>query len=74
MKFSERFKINVGQFEIDFVDINLKADIRLFLDPYFISKTDSLFAQQAYKTVEDFFEHVLFLLNLKKDDEVNKLF
>lgn len=52
----------------------MKEDIRLFLDPYFISKTDSLFAQQAYKTVEDFLEHVLFLLNLKKDDEVDKLF
>lgn len=34
MKFSEYFGLGLNQAELDFVDIELDGDMRLFIDPY----------------------------------------
>ena len=38
IKFSEYFKLEKNQLELDFVDVFIDGDIPLFVDPYFISR------------------------------------
>ena len=52
MKISEIFNLQKTQYELDFVDIDVDKDIPLFLDPYFISKMEFPFAENAYKTIK----------------------
>ena len=47
MKISEIFNLQKTQYELDFVDIDVDKDIPLFLDPYFISKMEFPFAENA---------------------------
>lgn len=47
MRFSEFFRLNLSQYELDFVDVPLETDIPLFIDPYAIAVrgvTDPWFA------------------------------
>ena len=63
MKISEIFNLNKSQFELDFVDIDPEVDTPLFLDPYFISKSDTEFGRAAYILLNDFFSTLLSSLN-----------
>lgn len=44
MKISKLFNFNKTQYELDFVEIEVTKDMRLFFDPYFISKMEIPFA------------------------------
>ena len=44
MKFSKYFGLNQRQAELDFVDIDVSRDTRLFLDPYSIEIKDNEFS------------------------------
>ncbi len=59
MKISEIFNLKKSQFELDFVDIDPEVDTPLFLDPYFISKSDTKFGRAAYLLLNDFFSTLL---------------
>lgn len=74
MKISEIFKLNKTQYELDFIDIDIDKDIPLFLDPYFISRQKSPFAQNAYVTLKSYFNYLLFLLQEQKLSEAKELF
>lgn len=62
MKISKLFNLNKTQYELDFVDIDVTKDMRLFLDPYFISKMEFPFAEDAYMTMKSYFDFLLSLL------------
>lgn len=74
MKISEIFKLNKSQYELDFVDIDIDKDMSLFLDPYFISKTEFPLAEEAYSTLKDYFNYLLLLLRKGKIQEAKECF
>ena len=55
MKISEKFNLKKSQFELDFVDVDEQTDTPLFLDPYYISKSEYFFAEKCRETIQSFF-------------------
>ena len=74
MRISKLFGLNKSQYELDFVDIDPDADIPLFLDPYFISKMEFPFAEEAYRTLKNYFDHLLALLRIGSIREAEEIF
>ncbi|MBF0216129.1 MAG: hypothetical protein HQL30_03930 [Candidatus Omnitrophica bacterium] len=67
MKFSKAFKLNKTQPELDFVDIDLKTDIPLFIDPYAISKRNDLWSVECHNIIVEYFQLVIDAI--KNDEE-----
>lgn len=74
MKISQLFSLGKSQYELDFVDIDINKDTPLFLDPYFISKIEFPFAEDAYKTLKNFFDYLLALLRTNRLREAKEVF
>ena len=74
MKISEIYNLNQTQYELDFVDIDPDKDVPLFLDPYFISKSDFPFAMMAYSYLTTYFEYLLALLRSDYITQAEELF
>lgn len=74
MNISRKFNMRKSQYELDFVDIDPNVDMRLFLDPYFISKCDFPFAIEAHSTIRSFFEFLLALLRGNRINEAHEVF
>lgn len=72
MHISKLFGLQKSQYELDFVDIDI--DTKLFLDPYFISKMDFPFAEEAYLTMKSFFDYLLSLLRNQYLDKAKEIF
>lgn len=65
--FSEFYKLEKQQSELDFVDVPVSGqDIRLFIDPYAISRRDEPWYSQGAGMVYDFFDHLLDLIRLNQ--------
>jgi hypothetical protein len=56
MRFSEYFKLGKTQAELDFIDIPLTTDIRLFLDPYALGYEQDSWFQDSSSLVINYFE------------------
>ena len=55
--FSEYFKLNKSQYELDFVDIPVNnGDIPLFIDPYAISRRSDRWSVQCHNLIVNFFQ------------------
>ena len=68
MRFSEHFRLGKTQIELDFVDIPLHTDIRLFVDPYGLSiDNDPLFVE-CNNTVVDYFQKLIDNIRRGNDD------
>lgn len=74
MRISQKFSLNKSQYELDFVDIDSDVDTPLFLDPYFISKCDFPFAEEAHYSIQSYFEYLLALLKSNHISEAEELF
>ncbi len=74
MKISKLFDIKKSQYELDFVDIDPEADMPLFLDPYYISKCEFPFEENAYESIRSYFEYLLALLKGKRIEQARELF
>ena len=59
MRFSEYFRLGLTQPELDFVDIDLDGDIRLFLDPYALRGRGDPLAVQCVADIRRFFQRLL---------------
>lgn len=59
IRFSEYFKLNKTQVELDFVDIPLNTDVTLFLDPYAFKIGDNLWSIECNDLIVDFFDEVI---------------
>ncbi len=61
--FSQFFKKNKNQYELDFVDIPINnGDIPLFIDPYAISKRSDKWSIECHNLIVDFFQEVVDLI------------
>lgn len=74
LKISKLFDLKKTQYELDFVDIDPEADMPLFLDPYYISKCEFPFAEEAYESIRSYFEYLLALLKGKRIEQARELF
>ena len=67
MRFSEHFRLNKEQIELDFVDIPLETDIPLYIDPHVISTRDDLFSVKCNNIVVNYFQTVV--TKIREGDE-----
>jgi hypothetical protein len=54
-KFAKAFGISKTQAELDFVDVPLHTDARLFIDPFAIGQRVDVWSQQCHTTLVVFF-------------------
>lgn len=66
MRISEHFGLNSSQPSLDFVDIDVYGDVRVFLDPRAIRQTPSDLARDSEALIKNFFERILACI--KSDD------
>lgn len=59
MRFSEQFGLRRGQAELDFVDIPLNTDIRVFIDPWALTTAHTPWSDDAHQLARLFFQRVL---------------
>jgi hypothetical protein len=57
--FSNAFDIGKTQAELDFIDVSLTKDNRLFLDPFVLSQKADRWSQNAHRTVITFFQLIV---------------
>ena len=74
MKISKLFGLNKSQHELDFVDVDIDHDLPLFLDPYFIAKSDFPIAYEAHLSLRSFFNCLLKTLRENRINEAEELF
>jgi len=72
MHFSTFLNLNIsGHEDIEFVDINLKTDIKLFLDPWLIENMNDSFSKQCTTVINSFFNYAF---DCCTSNDNNKLF
>jgi len=74
MKISENFGLSKSQYELDFVDVDTNTDTPLFLDPYFIAKSDFPFASEAHLSLRSYFVCLLDALREDRKKDAEELF
>src|ERR1700737_4831779 len=74
MKISERFRLQKSQFELDFIDIDTDVDVPLFLDPYFLGQRADDFSIKAARSVRNFFNYFISLLQANEVESARRLF
>jgi hypothetical protein len=58
-RFSNHFKLEKSQVELDFVDINTSKDLPVYVDPFAIEIRDDLWSTDAARYIRTFFQEVL---------------
>ena len=74
MNISEIFNLERTQQELDFVDIDIKCDTPLFIDPAFLSTKNDRWSINSMRTLKNFFQNVIDLINADKQKEAKLLF
>lgn len=67
IRFSDYFHLNKEQSQLDFVDIPLDTDVRLYVDPYALSVSGNDWLRECGNIVVNFFEY--FLGAIRENDE-----
>lgn len=74
MHFSNFFNLNIiGHEDIDFVDVNLKTDIKLFIDPCLIEGRNDIFSKDCELTINSFFNCIFDCCRSNNDDKLRQL-
>lgn len=66
MRVTDYYSLGVTQAEVDFVDVDVKNDVRLFVDPQAFISLPSPWAHECVALVQDFFERVV--IAIRNDD------
>jgi hypothetical protein len=72
-KFSEAFNIAKTQPELDFVDVSLNTDNRLFVDPFALSQKLDRWSNDAHHTVVTFFQFIIDNIRQGHEDRAREL-
>lgn len=67
------FGLRKTQAELDFVDVSLLTDNRLFIDPFAISLQRAHWSQNAADTIRTFFQNVIDHIRNRRDNEAREL-
>ncbi|WP_417351811.1 hypothetical protein [Flavobacterium alkalisoli] len=74
MKISEIYNLNKSQAELDFIDIDITKDTPLFLDPFFLSKKNDNWSQDATLTLRSFFQIIIDKIRNGEEESAKELF
>lgn len=74
MKISKFLRLNKTQRELDFVDIDLRDDTPLFIDPMLIANKVDRWSQDAHTTIENFFHFLIVNVKAGRVDDAKVLF
>jgi hypothetical protein len=69
VKISSYFDLNKSQYELDFVDVDPDFDTPLFIDPYFLGRCKTPWAEEANRTIYSFFQ---ILLTYLRSDQIDR--
>src|SRR5688572_10739769 len=72
-KVSEVFGLNRAQSELDFVDVELDADNRLFVDPLGLSQRVDEWSVHAHRTLISFFQTIIDRIRSGHEQEAQDL-
>jgi hypothetical protein len=56
---SQHFKLHIPQSALDFVDVDVRRDTRLFVDPAALLLIDTDWSQECQSLIQNYFQHVL---------------
>lgn len=75
MHISKYFSLNIenGHKEIDFIDIHLNKDTKLFLDPLLIEGSEDEWCEDCNVIINSFFKNVFSCIELNDKDELKRL-
>jgi hypothetical protein len=73
MRVTEWFNLPFDQAEIDFVDIDVTNDKRLFVDPHALRLARTVWSARAARLVSTFFSHLLELIHKGNHEEAHAL-
>lgn len=62
MFISQHFKLHRTQATLDFVDVDVRNDLPLFIDPHAIEQLGTQWGDECVALIHDFFEHILHLI------------
>src|SRR5690349_18423672 len=72
-KVSEAFALNKQQAELDFVDVELSQDNRLFIDPLALSQRVDEWSAHAHRTLITFFQAIIDRIRAGHEAEAQEL-
>ena len=72
-KVSDIFGLSRGQAELDFVDVDLNADNRLFVDALGLSQRVDEWSVHAHRTLVSFFQAIIDRIRSGHTDEAQRL-
>lgn len=73
MRVSDHFNLNRTQPTLDFVDVDIFGDLKVFVDPKALRLLPSQWGTECVSLVQDFFRTVMRHIRNNRDDEAQKL-
>lgn len=73
MRVSQLYGLNRSQPTLDFVDVDVEGDTRLFISPTALESLSSEWGDECVHLVQDFFRHVLELIRAGRNAEAENL-
>lgn len=73
MRVSEYYKLNRTQPTLDFVDVDIRGDTRIFVDPRALRLLPSTWGDECVALVQDFFSTVLKAIDESRNEEARQL-
>lgn len=73
MRVSEYFKLGRTQPTLDFVDVDIRGDLRLFVDPRALRLLPTEWAEECVALIQNFFRHVIQCIRDGKHEEARSL-
>ena len=73
MRVSEHYNLGRTQPALDFVDVDIYGDSRVFIDPYALRLLPSAWADECVFLVQDFFRRVMGFINTGRHQDARTL-
>jgi hypothetical protein len=73
VRISRQFNLGRTQPQLDFVDVDLDGDTKLFVDPKALQLIESEWGDECVALIQDFFRHVISLISGDQDEEAWRL-
>jgi hypothetical protein len=73
MRVSNHYKLGRDQGSLEFIDVDIRDDIPLFIDPGAIRLLGTTFSRECVSLIQSFFGHVLECIRTGRDEEARDL-